>query len=345
MLKKFLACTLLSTAISGCGIQFEPAFSGTPCRPGRPCVERNQSDVYAKLENQKPNESAAISDAPVPAPLPEATAEDEQIFLAAPIEPIEGLGIEGRRLSPDVAVAVSTGTYKKTGHAKPIIGDGIVTYPYGIGESKVTCIPLHACLVEFQPGESVSNIVIGDSENWGAEAISEGDKDMVVLKTLYAADTATNMVVTSNRRIYNITLVSKDSGAYTPRVNFYYPQDSVVFSRKQKQEEERIKAIQTPTFASGVADLNFDYELEDTKGKPWAPVRVFDDGRKVYIQMKKSMDVTEAPVLFEKSKKGELSIVNYRVQGQYYIVDKLFKEAVLKLGEDDKEMVTIERKA
>ena len=37
-------------------------------------------------------------------------------------------------------------------------------------------------------------------------------------------------------------------------------------------------------------------------------------------------------------------IVNYRIQGEYYVVDKLFSAAELRLGEDDQQIVRIERK-
>ena len=41
---------------------------------------------------------------------------------------------------------------------------------------------------------------------------------------------------------------------------------------------------------------------------------------------------------------GESQLVNYRVQGNYYIVDRLFQKAELRVGESDQTVVQIARK-
>ena len=40
---------------------------------------------------------------------------------------------------------------------------------------------------------------------------------------------------------------------------------------------------------------------------------------------------------------GENQLVNYRVRGRYYIVDRLFAAAELRLGEDPQQVVRITR--
>ena len=65
---------------------------------------------------------------------------------------------------------------------------------------------------------------------------------------------------------------------------------------------------------------------------PWRPVRVFDDTHKVYIQFPARLDQGEAPPLFVVGPNGENQLVNYRVNGSYYIVDRLFAAAELRLG-------------
>jgi type IV secretion system protein VirB9 len=60
--------------------------------------------------------------------------------------------------------------------------------------------------------------------------------------------------------------------------------------------------------------------------------------------MPASMRVTEAPALFVETASGDRSLVNYRLRGRYYIVDKLFTSAVLVLGVGShEEQVTIRR--
>ena len=91
-------------------------------------------------------------------------------------------------------------------------------------------------------------------------------------------------------------------------------------------------------------DLYFGYEVSGDR-TPWRPVQVFDDGTHVYLQMPASMRATEAPALFVESPEGERALVNYRVRGRYYVVDKLFARAALVLGVGSgEERVTIERR-
>lgn len=65
---------------------------------------------------------------------------------------------------------------------------------------------------------------------------------------------------------------------------------------------------------------------------PWRPVQAFDDGRRVFIQMPRAMRATEAPALFVRAPGQDQMLVNYRVRGRYFVVDKLFTQAVLVLG-------------
>ena len=63
-----------------------------------------------------------------------------------------------------------------------------------------------------------------------------------------------------------------------------------------------------------------------------------NDGVKTIIQMPASMAQTEAPTLLVVRKvnghfkNGDREMVNYRVQGDRYIVDNLFERAILVSG-------------
>jgi type IV secretion system protein VirB9 len=58
---------------------------------------------------------------------------------------------------------------------------------------------------------------------------------------------------------------------------------------------------------------------------------VVDDGRKTFIQMSAGATVREAPVLVVVGANGP-EMVNYRVKGDLYIVDRLFERGALILG-------------
>jgi type IV secretory pathway VirB9-like protein len=55
-----------------------------------------------------------------------------------------------------------------------------------------------------------------------------------------------------------------------------------------------------------------------------------------------AMLVREAPVLFVL-REGETQLVNYRVKGDTYVVDRLIDSAELRVGQQDQEVVRVER--
>ena len=90
-----------------------------------------------------------------------------------------------------------------------------------------------------------------------------------------------------------------------------------------------------------LASLKFRYRVEGDA--PWKPQRVFDDGAKVYIQFPSGLKQGEAPPLFVIGGDGKPALVNYRVKGTTYIVDRLFAAAELRHGTAPQQVVRIVR--
>ncbi|MNE50944.1 Conjugal transfer protein [compost metagenome] len=88
--------------------------------------------------------------------------------------------------------------------------------------------------------------------------------------------------------------------------------------------------------------LRFRYAISGSN-PPWKPLRAFDDGRKVYIQFPAGIAQGELPPLFVIGPEGDGQLVNYRFRPPYYIVDRLFGAAELRLGADKGDVVRIER--
>ncbi len=66
-------------------------------------------------------------------------------------------------------------------------------------------------------------------------------------------------------------------------------------------------------------------------------------GEKVYIQFPAGIAQGELPPLFVIAAQGDGQLVNYRFRPPYYIVDRLFGAAELRLGGDGGDAVRIER--
>jgi type IV secretion system protein VirB9 len=288
-----------------------------------------------------------------------AVAPDADLVRATPVaEPSpQPSPPAGELVPPDDPEIQAAMRAWKSGEPAPIIRTSeFIQYPYGLTEAIVTCEPLRVCDVELDAGEEIQNVSIGDSSRWLVHPAFSGTREtltphVMVKPTEYGI--ATNAIITTNRRTYYLGLVSKaksDPG-YVRRVKFYYPHDLV----EQANGTFRAKAALArrepdPTVARGPRlapdRLSFGYEIAGGQGLAWRPVRVFDDGQHVYIQMPPTFQAGEAPVLLVQTRGGESALVNYRVRLPYYVVDRLFDTAILIVGVGgQQDRVTIRRKA
>ena len=102
---------------------------------------------------------------------------------------------------------------------------------------------------------------------------------------------------------------------------------------KRWKSADRKQAIIEELEAEGLALEHLQFRYEVTGDKPsWRPLRAFDDGQKVYIQFPPGIAQGDMPPLFVIGPVGEAQLVNYRVRAPYYIVDRLFKRAQLRVG-------------
>ncbi|HBL92746.1 MAG TPA: P-type conjugative transfer protein TrbG, partial [Hyphomonas sp.] len=145
----------------------------------------------------------------------------------------------------------------------------------------------------------------------------------------------------TDRRTYHLELESGD-GTYMAALSWRYPADEL--SQLISRNSVALAREETSIMPGVALDrLDFDY-LIDGDRPDWRPVRVFDDGRQVFIQMPEGLSTMEAPPLFVLGVSGEAELVNYRLKGNYYIVDHLFRAAELRLGEKSQTVVRIHKR-
>lgn len=235
----------------------------------------------------------------------------------------------------------------------PIPGsNGAIHFLYGVQQPSIVCAVLQVCDVALQAGELVNSIHLGDTARWTVEPAITGagpsETQHLIIKPMDVG-LETSLVVTTNRRTYHFKLRSHRT-QYMPQVAFTYPEDALAkwdaIRTRETQEREQKTIPQTGEY---LGNLNFDYDLDGDAA--WMPVRVFNDGRKTILQMSKAMAQTEAPTLLVLRKEGglftddETVMVNYRVQGDRYIVDTVFDKAILIAGVGDgQDRVTITRR-
>lgn len=243
----------------------------------------------------------------------------------------------------DAAVAQAK-KWQQTGVAKPIISDdGKILFPFGQYLPTITCAPLRACDIELEPGETpTGKPLAGDQVRWiiSRAASGAGSKKVthVVVKPT-DVNLDTNLIIPTDRRTYHIRLLSTaNEKDYLNRVGFYYPQDiadeweaSDKVAEKETLEKEKLVVSELP--APSIDKLDFGYSFEGDR-EAIKPLRAFNDGMRVFIQMPESVRSAEMPILLLYDKEGKPSVVNFRVKDLYYIVDKLFDKAVLIAGTD-----------
>ena len=179
--------------------------------------------------------------------------------------------------------------------------------------------------IEFGEGEEIKTISMGNSSAWLFETLS----NRLFLKPV--ADNAdTNMTVITSNKIYHFDLTAKEAKGIDDEdlvfvVKFIYPDEKdkniLKFAKVPKTD---VPDLRDPS----IYNFNYDYTGEPTI----APIKVFDDGKFTYFEF--SDKNAEIPAIFNVDSAGFESIVNFRVAGNYIIVERVSSQFTLRSGND-----------
>ena len=178
----------------------------------------------------------------------------------------------------------------------------------------IYCRVNYLTAIMLAPNEQIISVSGGDTARWqksqSTTGSSEGTRQVIYIKP-FSINLRTNLIINTNKRMYNINLYSAKEW-YNPEV--------------MKIQEAKEKTIVT---TGNLEDHNYNYTVS-TKRYDFTPSSIFDDGQKTYFVLKNTQ---ELPVFYirEKGSKQD-QLVNFRIQGNYYIIDRIFEEGVLKLG-------------
>lgn len=217
--------------------------------------------------------------------------------------------------------------------------NAIQLYPWSEGALyQVYAAPGQVTDIALQPGEQLVGsgpVAAGDTVRWivGDTESGAGERRQVhILVKPTRPDLVTNLVINSDRRTYHLELRSTEK-TYMASVSWQYPQDQLIALRRQNAQAS---AAQPVAAGVDVQKLNFRYRIEGDAA-PWKPLRAFDDGAKVYIEFPSGIGQGEMPPLFVIGPSGGSELVNYRARQNYYVVDRLFAAAELRLGDKTSE--------
>jgi type IV secretion system protein TrbG len=226
-------------------------------------------------------------------------------------------------------------------------------------------------VIELERGERLAaEPISGDHARWiiGSARTGRGGSSTLVIVKPKACDISTNLVLSTDRRIYELDLDAppcKGGGTnpkqgYTRHVRFEYPDDSVRTTRgvasassTQSNRPEPVQkqvrsALQPDTTAAAIA-LNNDYRIvrarrgpggilgEKPVDYPWVPVSIKDDGVHVFITLPVEAKQHAAPVLYAVEDDGSRTMMNFAMHGDVIVTDRIFRRGLFVLASGNEE--------
>ncbi|WP_293678091.1 TrbG/VirB9 family P-type conjugative transfer protein [uncultured Phenylobacterium sp.] len=169
--------------------------------------------------------------------------------------------------------------------------------------------------VEFDQGEKIENVAIGDSLGW--QVTPNRRANLLFLKPM-SPRPPTNMTVITNLRRYNFQLsVQRQASRAIP------------FSVRFLYEEPVVAVMVPPPPPPPPEERNVAYSYDGSTNA--LPVKVFDDGRDTYFAFRAEEDM---PAIFAVDPDGGEAVVNSRQYQGYVVVDRIARGFVLRRGSE-----------
>jgi type IV secretion system protein VirB9 len=283
--------------------------------------------------NQKEQEELFIEEE-----LKEVDVERTVIYLDRPVySPVEA----PPEAPPAGEAAVQLSTQKSIQVPLKFI-NGKMYYPWDETFTyEIHTQPYRTTDIQLEPGEQVLELpFLSEEKVWeiGAGVSRKNGQDLqhFFVKPTYAGLT-TNMIIITDRRVYHLLLKSfRDR--WMVMVQWEYP-PAMPFTIKNEAMNRRVSELTSDGLLVNPEFLSFDYKMTYSLFKKplWLPRRVYDDGRKTYIELDEKLLHTETPVMFNHRNER----INYRVRKNLVIIDELIEKLTVRRGG---EKVTITKK-
>lgn len=326
--RRLLTITLAGPALAGCALlgpieanPLPPSIAVSAAMPGAPLSEADAA----------PDPLAVQAEVAVLEPLSGSARPHEVESEAPPADPT----LTGRS-----AIAAANRTAVAASRADAFEG-GVQVFAWAPGRIyEVWTAPLRVTTLTLGPGETLVSKAAGDTVRWQigdtVSGAGAGQRTHVLLKPLERG-LETNLVLTTNRRVYHLELRSGAADAFNAAVAWEAPWDQAAADGAQSP------GVPTDVvMPEGVLDGRYRIQAEGRRPR-WTPTSVFNDGRRTFITFDADLQIDEAPALFVIAPDGETQLVNYRQQGGLFVVDRVFDRAELRLGDRRPQIVRLLR--
>lgn len=178
-------------------------------------------------------------------------------------------------------------------------------------------------MIELQPDEKIETLALGDSIAWKVEPNRKGD---IIFVKPVDKNAISNLNVVTDKRIYSFLLRSNTRlpGGQIYAVRFRFPDDEasakLLAEAKQRAANPNLKDL-------NIANANSDYGYKGSSVNK--PVAAFDDGTKTWFRFE-----GETPAIYIVDAERNESLVNFRTEGPYVIVDKVSPQWTLRNSQE-----------
>lgn len=179
--------------------------------------------------------------------------------------------------------------------------------------------------IELARGESVEQISMGDTMAWQIVPIGH----RIFLKPI-EPNATTNMTVITNIRTYHFELHAKEVDSINDpdlvfTVQFLYSDDEDSFENANAP----LSVPEGPDLSNS-SKYNFNYTISGSE--LIAPIKIFDDGEFTYFEFRNKN--AEYPAFFKVNRDNTETLVNYRISGNYVIVEQVASRFTLRMGKE-----------
>lgn len=230
------------------------------------------------------------------------------------------------------AAALAPATLLAEAEPMPLPTDNkLVVFSYDANQTyTVLTLPGMVTDIHLHEDERLLQAAIGDSIQWQTSAAG----NHFFVKPI-KHEIATSLTLVTDRRAYQISLISSPKGGkWYQRVSWRYPDLVVAIQAQQKAKEEaekketeRLESLKASE-PMDPASLNFDYRV--TGDEKIRPALVMDNGVHTWIRMPETVKELPALFVYEGDK---TALVNYSVRGGYLVVQRTADKFLLRVGE------------
>jgi len=214
--------------------------------------------------------------------------------------------------------------------------DGSLSFYYGDNMPSLICKPLNATIIKLGKDEVIKDFKTGDSERWKFDTVANAvDGRSFMLVKPMVANIMTNLIIFTDKRIYNIKLISTKN-TWTPAISFIYG-DKSIEKKVDPKPIDKQKVIKQDIKPAIKKAKKAEYSFKSNGS--WKPKNVFTKHGKTYISVGNANIKNIRLYVLNKSNK----IITYKYRAHQLIIDAILRKAILVRDGFSKTIVNIRR--